>query len=89
MSKKLDLIHATGDEGFSLNFALLVIEKDISHHRITWLTLNLPLFANDFTRSAKIFDVANSLSSQIDNGENDFLVLSQWPNDITESIGTT
>ena len=68
---------------------MLVIEKDISDHRITWLTLNLLLFGNGFTRSVKIFGVTNSSSSQIDNGENNFLVLVEWPNDdITESIGT-
>ena len=89
MLKKLDLIHVTGGEPLSLNFMLLVIEKVISHYRITWLTLNLPLFGNDFTRSVKIFGVANSSPSQIDNGENNFLVLVEWPKgDITESIGT-
>ena len=68
---------------------MLVIEKDISHHRITWLTLNLPFFGNDFTRSVKIFGVANISLSQIENGENNFLVLVEWPKgDITESIGT-
>ena len=35
MLKKLDLIHVTGDEPLTLNFVMLVIEKDISHHRIT------------------------------------------------------
>ena len=89
MLKKLDLIHVTGGEPLSLNFMLLVIEKDISHYRITWLTLNLPLFGNDFTRSVKIFGVANSSPSQIDNGENNFFVFVEWPKgDITESIGT-
>ena len=89
MLKKLDLIHVTGDEPLTLNFVMLVIEKDISHHRITWLTLNLLLFGNDFTRIVNISGVADSSSSQIDNGENNFLVLGEWPNDdITESIGT-
>ena len=89
MLKKLDSIHVTGGKPLSLHFVLLVIEKDISHHRITWLILNLPLFGNDFTRSVKIFGVANISLSQIENGENNFLVLVEWPKgDITESIGT-
>ena len=56
--------------------------------QIAWLTLNLPLFDNDFTRSVNIFGVDNSSSSQIDNGNNNFLVLGEWPNDDMESIGT-
>ena len=87
--KKLDSIHVTGGKPLSLHFVLLVIEKDISHHRINWLILNLPLFGNDFTRSVKIFGVANISLSQIENGEKNFLVLVEWPKgDITESIGT-
>ena len=79
----------TGDEPLTLNFVMLVIEKDISHHRITWLTLSLLLFGNDFTRSVKVFGVANSSLSQVDNRGNNFLVLGEWPNDdITESTST-
>ena len=87
MLKKLDLIHVAEDEPLNLNFVLLVIER-CWPSQIAWLTLNLPLFDNDFTRSVNIFGVDNSSSSQIDNGNNNFLVLGEWPNDDMESIGT-